>query len=161
MSTHRGDALWPRLKLSRRGRCSISAANCSTLLLRTSTGFCRVVMVGSGVLQTAWTVGGTASSMTWSAVVANSSRLSLSVDANTIWTDNGRRWRNSCRRNESSTDASPSSCCIYRRNCDGVLSPSSSSRMNFWRLLCWDSCVCLIISERGPVPPRHTCVPGS
>ena len=79
-------------------------------------------------------VGGAASTMR-SARCARSSRLvEAAAEARTIRTLAGSRWMNKPRTNELSVAAalSPSSCCILRKSCEGLRSPSSSE----WRSCC-------------------------
>ena len=61
--------------------------------------------------------------------VSKFTRLTVSgVEANTVLTLLGRRCKNSSRMKVTSTveALSPSSCCRWRRNCEGLRSPKSS-----------------------------------
>ena len=83
-------------------------------------------MCSGGVLQIDATVG-VATSITLSAKSASLWRsMEESVEARTILTLAGTRWRKSSRRNElASADVpslSPRSCCICLSNCVGFLS---------------------------------------
>ncbi len=87
--------------------------------------------------------GGVATSIILSAVSASASRSLASMDARTIRTLPGKRWRNNSFRKEASVaeNLSPKSCCIRRRSCDGLRSPRSSELNSFWSLLCSEAAV--------------------
>ncbi len=85
---------------------------------------------------------GTDTSMILSASCARSLRATVSVaEARTMRALAGKRWRNSCRRRESSMGLSPNKCCIRRRRCVGFLLPSSSAFNSNCSLFCSDAAV--------------------
>ena len=92
---------------------------------------------------------GVATSITLSASSASLSRVrDSSVEANTMRTLAGRRWRKSSRRNVPSLSGapvlSPNSCCILRSSCVGLRSLNSSVLKSCWSLRCSEAAVRLI-----------------
>ena len=93
--------------------------------------------------------GGT--SMTLSVMSARRCRsIDASAEARTILTLGGSRCRKSSRRNVlASADVpslSPSSCCMWRRSCVGLRSPSSSPLMSCCSFRCSEAAVRLVSS---------------
>ena len=90
---------------------------------------------------------GAATSITFSVSAASSSKLIESaVDARTIRMLPGMHWRKGPKRKELSVEAalSPSSYCIWRSNCVGLRSPSSSVLKSYCSLRCSEAIVRLM-----------------
>ena len=111
-------------------------------------GYLHQLICQSGLVPEIFAMVGVATSITLSASSATLFRsMRLLVDASTIRTLAGNRWRKCSQRKELTfavPSLSPKSCCMRLSSCVGLQSPSSSPLMSCCSLCCSEAAVRLM-----------------